>query len=326
MYKMDFKYKELDIKYINFENYNFLISYPLEDLELENSIKNFGIINPVILEREGDFYNIISGVKRLKIAKSLNMKIIPSYVLEFKNNIVSDFDRINLFLDDNLIGRKKDFNEIEKANLIYKLYNVFELKDEEIKIICKRIKFVISEFNINKKIEIYNLPKELKDKIIEKKFSLETAIDLMIFDQKIIGFILKIVDDLQINYNFSKEIIDNLKEIFKIYGLENKELFEKEVFDKIMYIFKSEDPKNLRFDKIKNFLDSKKNPNIFEQKKKFEIIKNFFEQEKNVKLNAFPYFEKEDFILNVNFKDKIDFLDLKETLSNLLSFLDKKKK
>jgi ParB family transcriptional regulator, chromosome partitioning protein len=325
MYKMDFKYKELDIKYINFENYNFLISYPLEDLELENSIKNFGIINPVILEREGDFYNIISGVKRLKIAKSLNMKIIPSYVLEFKNNIVSDFDRINLFLDDNLIGRKKDFNEIEKANLIYKLYNVFELKDEEIKIICKRIKFVISEFNINKKIEIYNLPKELKDKIIEKKFSLETAIDLMIFDQKIIGFILKIVDDLQINYNFSKEIIDNLKEIFKIYGLENKELFEKEVFDKIMYIFKSEDPKNLRFDKIKNFLDSKKNPNIFEQKKKFEIIKNFFEQEKNVKLNAFPYFEKEDFILNVNFKDKIDFLDLKETLSNLLSFLDKKK-
>src|SRR5574344_886125 len=135
MYKMDFKYKELDIKYINFENYNFLISYPLEDLELENSIKNFGIINPVILEREGDFYNIISGVKRLKIAKSLNMKIIPSYVLEFKNNIVSDFDRINLFLDDNLIGRKKDFNEIEKANLIYKLYNVFELKDEEIKII-----------------------------------------------------------------------------------------------------------------------------------------------------------------------------------------------
>lgn len=325
MNKLNFKYTELDIKHINFENDNFLISYPLEDLELENSIKNVGIINPVILEKKGDFYNIISGLKRLKIAKKLDIKIIPSYILEFKSNIVSDFDRINLFLDDNLIGRKKDFNEIEKANFIYKLYNVFELKDEEIKVICKRIKFVISEFNINKKIEIYNLPNRLKDKIVDKKLSLESAIDLMIFDQKVIDFILKLVDDLQINYNFSKEIIDNLKEIFKIYGLGNKEFFEKEILNEIGYIFKSEDSKHIKFDKIKNFLDSKKNPNIFEKKKEFEIIKNFFEQEENVKLNNFPYFEKEDFILNLNFKDKIDFLDLKEILNNLLNLLDKKK-
>lgn len=95
----------------------------LEELAL--SIKNVGIISPIIVKKKGEFYEIISGERRFRAARKLKLKTIPIIVKE-----VDDLVSLELSLIENI--QREDLNPIEEA-LTYKTFqDKFNLNQEQI--------------------------------------------------------------------------------------------------------------------------------------------------------------------------------------------------
>ncbi len=91
------------IEYLNldllhpFENNPFQSVDESEYDELRDSIMEFGIITPLIVNRLDNDYEIISGHRRWQIAKELNLDVVPVYVREFsKEEAVINFVDCNL--------------------------------------------------------------------------------------------------------------------------------------------------------------------------------------------------------------------------------------
>ena len=94
-------------------------------LELAESLKNYGIIQPIVVKKVEDYYELIAGERRFRAAKIAGLKKLPA--------IIKNLDRAAAFevaLVENL--QRKDLNPIEEAESFYKLQTEFMLSQEEI--------------------------------------------------------------------------------------------------------------------------------------------------------------------------------------------------
>jgi len=94
-------------------------------LELSESIKNYGMIQPIVVRRINDYYELIAGERRFRAAKIAGLKKLPA--------IIKDFDKSTSFevaLIENI--QRKDLNPIEEAESFYKLQTEFGFSQEEI--------------------------------------------------------------------------------------------------------------------------------------------------------------------------------------------------
>lgn len=94
-------------------------------IKLADSIKEHGIIQPVIVKKEGNFYKIIAGERRWRASRIAGLKKIPVIVKE-----LSKRDIMEISLIENL--QREDLNPIEEAMAYKKLIEEFNLTQEEI--------------------------------------------------------------------------------------------------------------------------------------------------------------------------------------------------
>jgi ParB family chromosome partitioning protein len=94
-------------------------------LEMVESIRQHGIIQPLIARRRGDLYELIAGERRWRAAQQLGLPEAPVIVRE-----ASDQDVLELALIENL--QREDLNPIEEAAAFARLAREFALKQEEI--------------------------------------------------------------------------------------------------------------------------------------------------------------------------------------------------
>ncbi len=145
---------------------------PREDLgelqELVLSIKEQGIIEPVIVRAKGEKYEIIAGERRVKAAKLAGLKEVPCIEVE-----VADDRALELSIVENI--QRKDLNPFEEAFALKKLNVIFGYTQEEI---AKKIGK--SRSSVAETIKIASLPKKIieiakKLKIESKSFLLELS-------------------------------------------------------------------------------------------------------------------------------------------------------
>ena len=77
--------------------------------ELSSSIKSKGVITPITLRKSGKHYEIVAGERRWRAAKKANLKSIPAYILDIKNNS----EMMQVALIENI--QREDLNAIEEA-------------------------------------------------------------------------------------------------------------------------------------------------------------------------------------------------------------------
>lgn len=98
----------------------------LETEELINSIREYGIIQPLILTKIGaDQYQIIAGERRWRAAKVLELTTVPSLVRSIEEN-----ERLVISLLENI--QRKDLNPMEKAKGYHRLMEEFNLTQEQV--------------------------------------------------------------------------------------------------------------------------------------------------------------------------------------------------
>ncbi|MDD5294374.1 MAG: ParB/RepB/Spo0J family partition protein, partial [Patescibacteria group bacterium] len=93
--------------------------------ELVESIKEYGIIQPLIVTRAGDKYELIAGERRLRAAKQVGLTKVPVIVRD-----ASSQRKLEMALVENL--QREDLNPIEAALAYKKLADEFNLTQEEV--------------------------------------------------------------------------------------------------------------------------------------------------------------------------------------------------
>lgn len=93
--------------------------------ELINSIREHGVIQPLIVRRNGDKLELIAGERRWRASTALELKDVPVLIRE-----ASDLEVLELALIENL--QREDLNPIEEAKAYARLSEEFGLKQEEI--------------------------------------------------------------------------------------------------------------------------------------------------------------------------------------------------
>lgn len=94
-------------------------------VELSHSIREHGVIQPIVLKKSGDTYIIIAGERRWRAAKLIGLKEIPAIIKD-----LSDREVLEISLIENII--REDLNPIEEANAYKKLIDEFNLTQDEI--------------------------------------------------------------------------------------------------------------------------------------------------------------------------------------------------
>lgn len=93
--------------------------------ELAQSIKEKGVIQPLLVRQKGDYYELIAGERRLRACKSLGINEIPIIVKD-----VDDKDSLELALIENI--QRQELNPIEEAHAYQYLIDKFNVTQEKI--------------------------------------------------------------------------------------------------------------------------------------------------------------------------------------------------
>ena len=126
---------------------------------LGESIKEHGIIQPIIVRKEGKFYKIIAGERRWRAAKQVGLKKVPIIEKELGEQEIAEISLI-----ENI--QREDLNPIEEALAYKKLSKEFKLTQEEI---AKKVGK--SRTAITNNMRLLNLHKSIRDFIINGDLS-----------------------------------------------------------------------------------------------------------------------------------------------------------
>lgn len=149
--------------------------------ELSQSIKNYGVIQPITVRKiYDDIYEIVAGERRFKAVKLLNMVTIPAVIIE-----VGEEESAAMALIENL--QREDLDFIEEAMAYERLIEDFELNQTQL-----AEKLGKSQSTIANKMRILKLPESVKQKIREGKLSERHARALLKLDDE--ELLLSIVD------------------------------------------------------------------------------------------------------------------------------------
>ncbi|MCE5219991.1 MAG: ParB/RepB/Spo0J family partition protein [Clostridium sp.] len=222
--------------------------------ELAESIKTYGIIQPLILRKHmEDQYIIVAGERRWRAAKIAGLKEIPAIIME-----LSDRDILEISLIENI--QRQDLNPIEEALAYRKLLNDFKITQEEL---SKRIGK--SRVAIANTMRLMNLDDRVQQYIIESIISEGH------------GRVLLAINDKQKQYELAQQIIDEKLSVRELERL-IKRFSEEEEKEKII---SSSDDLNPYYKEIKNQLENYfgTKVNVSNKKNKGKIEIEYYSEE-----------------------------------------------
>lgn len=127
--------------------------------ELIASIREYGIIQPLIVNRKGDRYELIAGERRWRAAKELGIDKVPAIIRD-----AGQQEKLEVSLIENI--QREDLNPIEMATAYQKLVDEFNLTQEEV---AKRVGK--SRPSVTNALRLLSLPEEIQSAIIDGKIT-----------------------------------------------------------------------------------------------------------------------------------------------------------
>ncbi len=146
--------------------------------ELARSVKEHGVIQPIIVIRQGEGYQIVAGERRFRAASQAGLPTIPAIIRS-----LSDQNKLELSLIENL--QRRDLNVIETATAYAKLRDQFNLTNDQI---GERVHKSASA--VNNTMRLLKLPKEVQYLVAEGELSEGQVRPLISWDP---DFVLKLV-------------------------------------------------------------------------------------------------------------------------------------
>lgn len=128
-------------------------------LELSDSIKQFGVIQPLIVQKKKDYYEIIAGERRWRAAKMAGLKEIPVIVKEYSMQ-----EAVEIALIENI--QRENLNPIEEAIAFKRLLTEFDLKQDEV---AERVSK--SRTSVTNSMRLLKLNEKVQQMVIDEMIS-----------------------------------------------------------------------------------------------------------------------------------------------------------
>lgn len=157
--------KHQDVLYVKLEQIKPSPFQPREDFDLQSmeeltqSIKEKGVIQPVLVRRKGQDYELIAGERRLRAANLLNLKEIPAIIKD-----VEDRDSLEIALIENI--QRQSLNPIEEAHAYQYLIDKFQVTQEKISQVLGK-----ARVSITNTLRLLNLPQEIQEEMKKGRLS-----------------------------------------------------------------------------------------------------------------------------------------------------------
>jgi len=186
--------------------------------ELAESIKKYGVIQPIVVRKVDDHYEIVAGERRWRAAKIAGLKEIPVIVKEYTEQEMAEISLI-----ENL--QREDLNPIEEARAYQTLITTYNLKQEEIAECVSKSRTVITNA-----LRLLKLGERIQTMLIEGLISTGHAKVLLSLEDKNQQFEIaeKIIDE-QLSVRETEKLVRNIlnpKEEKKQVELPNQSLYQ----------------------------------------------------------------------------------------------------
>lgn len=135
--------------------------------ELAASIKEFGIVQPLIVRRSGDGYELVAGERRLRAAKLAGLKTVPALIRDY-----DDAKLMEIALVENI--QRHDLSPIEEARGLKRLISEFKLTQEQAADKVGRSRVAVTNI-----LRLLNLPEEIQGYISSGTMSMGQAKQLL---------------------------------------------------------------------------------------------------------------------------------------------------
>lgn len=191
--------------------------------ELSNSIKVYGILQPITVRQKDDKYELIAGERRFRAAKLANLQAVPAII-----NNMSDESSAVLALLENL--QREDLNFIEEAEAYYNLINDHKFTQEEL---AKRMGK--KQSTIANKLRLLKLSEKVRTLCLENNLTERHARALLSLpDEKLQLKVVKKVIANSLNVKKTEELINT--ELLKLAGEQMKKRKGKGVLPGKLYV------------------------------------------------------------------------------------------
>ncbi len=132
--------------------------------ELARSVRQHGIVQPLVVTRAGNKYKLIAGERRFRAAQRAGLKTVPVVVKE----LLSAGDALQIALIENI--QREDLNPIEEAMAYHQLHQEFGLTQEEISNRVGKERSTVANF-----LRLLKLPDGVKELLAAGQLSMGHA-------------------------------------------------------------------------------------------------------------------------------------------------------
>lgn len=183
--------------------------------ELADSIKQFGLLQPILVQDRKDYYEIIAGERRWRAAKLAGLKEVPVIIRNYTEQEI-----VEISLIENI--QREDLNPIEEAQAYKRLLTEFHLKQDEV---AERVSK--SRAAVTNSIRLLKLNEEVQRMVVDEMISTGHARALLA------------VENPEEQYNLAQRIFDeklSVRDVEKLVKNLHKPAKLKKVDDKTMQV------------------------------------------------------------------------------------------
>ena len=183
--------------------------------ELADSIKQFGLLQPILVQNRKDYYEIIAGERRWRAAKLAGLKEVPVIIRNYTEQEI-----VEISLIENI--QREDLNPIEEAQAYKRLLTEFHLKQDEV---AERVSK--SRAAVTNSIRLLKLNEEVQRMVVDEMISTGHARALLA------------VENQEEQYNLAQRIFDeklSVRDVEKLVKNLHKPAKPKKVDDKTMQV------------------------------------------------------------------------------------------
>lgn len=299
--------QQVPLQQIDGSDETFSVNF-MPDLErLRSSIKEIGILQPVVLRKRREGYQIISGFRRIWLALELGIPTIEARV--FGENDVDEFGLFAISLHENLTSR--GFNTVETALTLDRLVHRFQIDPSAvIKTFLPLFSLETNDKILNTYLSLARMEEEVKRYVVQEKVSRSNIRRISSLTSEDRMAVLSFVSSLKLGENRLREMLTLLEEISP---REQRKISEIVDLPEIQTILSHEEfTPSQRTERVKKVLMNLRYPQMHRLEETFDEKRKALNLPHGLSVHHQPYFDGRGLKMELHV----------ESIETLRSFID----
>ena len=304
--------QNIPLQQIDLSDDTYSVNFAPDLQRLRSSIEQIGLIQPVLLRKKGDHYQIVCGFRRISVMKDLGKSEIESRVFEEKET--DELQLFSLSLSENLTTR--GFNAVEKAIALEKLVRRFQVDPAAvIKTFLPFFSLEPNEKILNTYLSLAQMEGEIKTYVLKEEVSRSNIRKLSALTPDDRMAIFSLISRLKLGENRLREALTLLEEISRRNQCKEKDIVQRSEIQAILS--QKELTPSQKTERIKKVLTDLRYPKLNQMEKAFEKNRKDLNLPSNISLHHPPFFEGKGLKIEFQFESAEEYQSIVSFLSLL---------